>query len=376
MDSDPRSGGAGRGPGERFFDQLFERSPVAMQIFAPDGTLLRTNEAFREFLGLPNCEAGVGVYNVLRDPFALQIGSTERFTRALTGETVLRRNQTVDLAPPSRRLMLTPKLVHFDSVFFPVHDNTGGLEAVVLMLWDTSDRKRAEMAQSEFISIVSHELRTPLTSIRGALCLLAAGVTEPLPPTASSLVDIAMRNSERLLVLINDLLDYQQIASGRLQMTLRGVLLEPLVLQALEENMGLATELDVSFSLVKTDSGLRVNADPVRFLQLMANLLSNAAKFSPPQGIIEVSLEQENGHARIAVRDYGPGIPEEFRSRVFTSFAQADTSSTRMRGGTGLGLSITKALVECMGGQIDFETEVGGGTTFHVLLPVAPAAPR
>ncbi|HKH50070.1 MAG TPA: PAS domain S-box protein [Thermoanaerobaculia bacterium] len=118
MDSDPRSGGAGRGRGERFFDQLFERSPVAMQIFAPDGTLVRTNEAFCELVGLPSCEAGVGVYNVLRDPFALRIGSTERFTRALAGETVLRRNQTVDLAPSSRRLMTSPKLVHFDSVFF------------------------------------------------------------------------------------------------------------------------------------------------------------------------------------------------------------------------------------------------------------------
>jgi signal transduction histidine kinase len=373
MDSDPRPGVAGRGRGERFFDQLFERSPVAMQIFAPDGTLLRTNEAFREFIGLPSCEAGVGVYNVLRDPFALQIGSTERFVRAVAGETVLRRNQTVDLAPSSRRLMTSPKLVHFDSVFFPVHEDTGGLETVVLMLWDTSDRKRAEMAQSEFISIVSHELRTPLTSIRGALCLLAAGVAEPLPPTASSLVDIAMRNSERLLVLINDLLDFQQIASGRLHMNPRSVLIEPLILQALEENMGMATELDVAFSLVRSDSSLRVNADPVRFLQLMTNLLSNASKFSPPQGIIEVFLEQEERHARISVRDRGPGIPEEFRGRVFTSFAQADTSSTRMRGGTGLGLSITKALVEHMGGEIDFETEVDAGTTFHVLLPLAPA---
>jgi PAS domain S-box-containing protein len=375
MDSDLPSGDAGRGRGERFFDQLFERSPVAMQIFAPDGTLLRTNEAFRKFLGLPRLEAGVGWYNVLNDPFALQVGSTERFRRALAGETVERRNQTVDLAPATRRLRTANRQVHFDSVFFPVYDEAGAVEAVVLMLWDTSDRKRAEMAQSEFLSIVSHELRTPLTSIRGALCLLAAGVPEQLSPTTSSLVDIAVRNSERLLALINDLLDIQQITSGRLQMSLRRIRLEPLVLQALEENMGLASELGVTFTLARTNADLYVNADPVRFLQLLTNLLSNAAKFSPPQGVVEVFLERENENARISVRDHGPGIPEEFRSRVFASFAQADMSSSRAQGGTGLGLSITKALVERMGGRIDFETETGHGTTFHVRLPAVSPSP-
>jgi len=375
MDSDMPSGSAGRERGERFFDQLFERSPVAMQIFAPDGTLLRTNEAFRNFLGLPSREAGVGWYNVLSDPFALEVGSTERFRRALAGETVERRNHTVDLAPASRRLKMASRQVHFDSVFFPVYDDEGAVEAVVLMLWDTSDRKRAEMAQSEFISIVSHELRTPLTSIRGALSLLAAGVPETLSPTTSSLVEIAARNSERLLALINDLLDIQQITSGKLQMNLRRIRLEPLVLQALEENMGLASELGVELALVRSDADLSVNADPVRFLQLLSNLLSNAAKFSPPEGTVEVFLEREAGHARLSVRDHGPGIPEEFHNRVFASFAQADMSSTRSRGGTGLGLSITKALVERMGGRIDFETETGRGTTFHVWLPAVSPSP-
>jgi signal transduction histidine kinase len=364
MEPDPRSGGRG----ERFFDQLFERSPVAMQIFAPDGTLLRTNEAFRRFLGLPCRETGVGRFNILTDPFSVGVGSPERFRRALAGETVENRDQSLD---PGLLLKSDPPRarVYFDSAFFPVCTDAGAVEAVVLMLWDTSDRKRAELAQSEFISVLSHELRTPLTSIRGSLCLLAAGIPETLSPVAASMVDIAMRNSERLLILINDLLDIQQIASGRLEMRLRGVYLEPLVLQALEENMGLATELGVAFSLVRTDAEVRVMADPVRFLQLMANLLSNAAKFSPPQGIVEISLARENGHARLSVRDHGPGIPDDFRSRIFTSFSQADTSNTRMRGGTGLGLSITKALVERMGGRIDFESEAGEGTTFHVRLP-------
>lgn len=371
MEPDPRSGEtvSGGGRGERFFDQLFERSPMAMQIFAPDGTLLRTNEAFRRFLGLPRRETGVGRFNILTDPFSIKAGSPDRFRRALAGETVEQRDQSLDLTELLRHPDPARNRVYFDSAFSPVCADSGAVEAVVLMVWDTSDRKRAELAQSEFISVLSHELRTPLTSIRGSLCLLAAGIPEALSPVAASMVDIAMRNSERLLVLINDLLDIQQITSGGLEMRLRGVHLEPLLLQSLEENMGLATDLGVAFSLVRTDSDVRAMADPVRFLQLMANLLSNAAKFSPPQGIVEVSLARENGHARLSVRDHGPGIPEEFRARVFTSFAQADTSSTRVRGGTGLGLSITKALVERMGGRIDFETEDGWGTVFHVFLP-------
>jgi signal transduction histidine kinase len=371
MEPDPRSGEpvSEGGRGERFFDQLFERSPVAMQIFSPDGTLLRTNEAFRRFLALPGLDTGVGRFNILTDPFSMKAGSPERFRRALAGETVEHRDQSLELNELVKQKDPSRSWVYFDSAFFPVYRDSGAVEAVVLMLWDTSDRKRAELAQSEFISVLSHELRTPLTSIRGSLCLLAAGIPETLSPVAASMVDIAMRNSERLLVLINDLLDIQQITSGRLEMRLRGVHLEPLVLQSLEENMGLASDLGVAFSLVRTDAEVRAMADPVRFLQLMANLLSNAAKFSPPQGIVEVSLAHENGHARLSVRDHGPGIPEDFRSRVFSSFAQADTSSTRARGGTGLGLSITKVLVEHMGGRIDFETEAGLGTAFHVFLP-------
>lgn len=365
---------SGGGRGERFFDQLFERSPVAMQIFSPDGTLLRTNEAFRRLLGFPRLDTGVGRFNILNDPFSMRAGSPERFRRALAGETVEHRDQSFDVSELLPQKDPARSRIYCDSSFFPVCTETGEVEAVVLMLWDTSDRKKAELAQSEFISVLSHELRTPLTSIRGSLCLLAAGVPESLPPVPCSMVDIAVRNSERLLILINDLLDIQQIASGGLEMRLRKILVEPLLLQALEENMGLATALGVSFSLVRTDTEVRVMADPVRFLQLMTNLLSNAAKFSPPDGVVEVALERENGHARISVRDRGPGIPEEFRPRVFTSFAQADTSNTRARGGTGLGLCIAKTLAEGMGGSIGYRSEAGEGTTFHVLLPVLAAA--
>jgi signal transduction histidine kinase len=237
---------------------------------------------------------------------------------------------------------------------------------------------RLSQAQSDFISTVSHELRTPLTSIRGALALLAGNVTGPLPDAARPMVDIALRNSERLLALINDLLDIQRIESGSLDLSLQEVELTCLLEQALEDNHAFGAQLGVTYRLIHGEPELWVQGDPNRLLQLLANLLSNAAKFSPPQGTVEIAAERHGGWARVSVRDHGPGIPEEFWPRIFTRFAQADSSNSRQRGGTGLGLSICKALVERMGGRIGFETDTesaaGHGTTFHFELPLIAAA--
>ncbi|HSK78568.1 MAG TPA: ATP-binding protein [Thermoanaerobaculia bacterium] len=232
-----------------------------------------------------------------------------------------------------------------------------------------AEQVRLARIQTDFISTVSHELRTPLTSIKGALYLLAGGAAGPISETARHIVDIAKRNSERLLALINDLLDTQQIESGRLEMKLQEMEVMPLVQQALEDNRVFGSQFGVRFLLAGTAPGVCARLDANRFLQVMANLLSNAAKFSPPEGDVEITVARKNGRLRISVRDHGPGIPEEFHARVFDRFAQADSSSTRPQGGTGLGLNITKALVERMGGSITFETAMGAGTTFTFELP-------
>ena len=232
-----------------------------------------------------------------------------------------------------------------------------------------AEQVRLARMQTDFIATVSHELRTPLTSIKGALYLLAGGDAGPISETARQMVDIAKRNSERLLALINDLLDTQQIESGRLEMKLQEMEVMPLVQQALEDNRVLGSELCVRFLLAEAAPGVRARIDANRFLQVMANLLSNAAKFSPPDSDVEVAVSRQNGRLRVSVSDHGPGIPEEFRPRVFNRFAQADSSSSRRQGGTGLGLNITKALIDHMGGSIAFETALGKGTTFTFELP-------
>ncbi len=236
---------------------------------------------------------------------------------------------------------------------------------------DITERKRTEQMQKEFISTVSHELRTPLTSIRGSLGLILGGAVGELPEKAKTLLDIANNNSERLIHLINDILDMEKITAGKMQFDNKVTNLIPVVQQAIESNKGYADQLHVSFEFkTGSDDVVMVRIDEKRMAQVMSNLLSNAAKYSPKDEQVEISVDTANDCVRISVRDHGKGIPEEFKSRIFSKFAQADSSDTRQKGGTGLGLNITKAIVEKQGGSINFDSDEGKGATFYVDLPI------
>jgi PAS domain S-box-containing protein len=234
---------------------------------------------------------------------------------------------------------------------------------------DISERKHVEQMKDDFVSVVSHELRTPLTSIRGSLGLLAGGVAGPLPERAGVLLDIAAKNSERLVRLINDILDIEKIESGEMGFRLMPQDLMTLVEQAVEANQSYGQPYGIALRITESVSGVRVRADADRMQQVLTNLLSNAVKFSPRDGVVEVAVTAAKGRALIRVRDRGKGIPAGFRTRIFEKFAQADATSTRQQGGTGLGLTISKAIVERHGGRIWFETVEGKGTTFFVELP-------
>ncbi len=236
---------------------------------------------------------------------------------------------------------------------------------------DITERKRVEQLKSEFVSTVSHELRTPLTSIRGALGLLAGGRIGEMSTEAHEMVNIALNNSERLVRLINDILDVEKIRSGKLDFHIKELDLSEVVKEAVEANRGFALEHETSIAHVGDLGSVRVQADPDRLAQILANLLSNAAKFSPPGEPIEIGMDIGTDRVRVAVRDHGPGVPEEFRERLFERFAQADASDSRRNTGTGLGLSIAKAIVERMGGTIGYEPAEDGGSRFHFDLPIA-----
>lgn len=266
--------------------------------------------------------------------------------------------------------------VRKDGSRFPVsltisalHDAQGEISAFLGIATDITERKKIERMKTEFISTVSHELRTPLTSIRGALALVAGGVVGELPAAAKPLIEIAHKNSERLILLVNDLLDMEKIEAGKMELNASPVKLMPLLQQALDGNQAYAEQYQVRYELAGDVPDVMVNVDANRMMQVLVNLLSNATKYSPSGGTVMVTVECVDQRVRVAVKDNGTGIPEEFRNRIFQKFAQADSSDTRKKGGTGLGLSITKAIVEHMGGRIWFDSQPDVQTVFYVEFP-------
>lgn len=242
-------------------------------------------------------------------------------------------------------------------------------EFVLSSVVDITERHEIEQMRRGFISTVSHELRTPLTSISGALGLLLSGATGTLPEKAAAMVTIAYQNSERLARIINDILDIGKIDAGALDLRMVNVPLMELVSQSLDANAGYAEKHQIRFVVDSARAGGHVLADTDRLMQVLGNLLSNAAKFSQPGADVLIRVRGDGASMRVEVEDFGQGIPEKFRGRVFEQFAQADHSTSRRFEGTGLGLNIAKKLLEAMGGTIGFSTVTGRGTIFYFELP-------
>ena len=240
---------------------------------------------------------------------------------------------------------------------------------------DIEDRKRLERAKDEFVATVSHELRTPLTSIHGALGLLHGGVAGELPAEAHELAQVALTGSERLGRLVNDILDIARVESGAVRFDFASLDVTAVVRDAVAANLGYAAGFNVRIANHCQLAGARVRADADRIAQVMANLISNAIKFSPAQGLVEIAAAVAGRWLRISVIDHGCGVPENFRARMFQKFAQADGADNRASEGSGLGLSICRALMHEMHGIVEHRDTDGGGATFYIELPLeAPVA--
>ena len=294
--------------------------------------------------------------------------------RALAGEVVSWERTQTGARGDTRDLNI---------VCIPDRDAKGKVVGIYAFLTDVSEGKRLARLKNDFVSTVSHELRTPLTSIRGSLGLIEGGVAGLLPVKAKNLVSVAKNNCERLIRLINDILDIEKIEAGKMDFDMKPLDLSAIVEQSIADNEGYARAHQCSFARSAEVPGATVTGDRDRLLQVIANLLSNAAKYAPPGSRVAIAVTRnaDGEWLRISIADTGPGVPKEFRARLFQKFSQADSSDTRKKGGSGLGLSIAKAIVEYHGGRVGFSTvtaeEAAGGppgpettgTTFWFELP-------
>ena len=233
---------------------------------------------------------------------------------------------------------------------------------------DITSKKRVDRLKNEFISTVSHELRTPLTSIYGAIEIMRSNMLSD-PEQIESTLDLAARNTQRLVSLVNELLDIEKLESDKAEFKFEHIDLEKTVDRSLMLNQTYADRYGVSLTLHSSVTDAVINADHDRLLQVMANLISNAVKFSPPGEPVLIRINEEKNGYKVSISDQGPGIPEEFRKNVFNRFSQADSSDTRKVQGSGLGLAICKAIVKRHKGHIDFDVIPDGGTVFYFTLP-------
>jgi PAS domain S-box-containing protein len=338
-----------------------ERAPIAVLELDADGSVREVNHAAELLFGYAAAELIGGNIKQLVLPkyhpeFERQWSEMASSREPLAG--ILVRNPRRDGIELICEWSVTPLV-----------NSEGRLLAIIAQGRDITAQLEAARMKKEFTSTLSHELRTPLTSIIGSLQLINSGVLGDVVGDIGELTTVAERNGQRLLDLINDILDIEKIESGKLTLVPEIIRIDDLVRESMVLNKAFGDRFKVRYEAAAELPGREVNADRKRLLQVMTNLLSNAAKFSPEGQAVEVSTEDREGVVRISVHDRGPGIPENFRTRIFGRFTQADSTTARQKGGTGLGLAICKRLVEMMQGRIGFDDRPGGGTSFWFELP-------
>ncbi len=346
---------------EKYF-RIFNSSPLGIMHYHRDGTIESCNNILCDLFGLTT--------EKMRGINLLTIGADSKLTGAIHHS--LQGNPTQYEGSSSS--FLADKKIPIRVHFREIRDLDGDVSGGVAIVEDKTEDKRIEKLKSEFVSTVSHELRTPLTAINGSIRLIKNARDKITEDEFYLLLGNVERNSERLLNLVNDILDVEKLSAGEMVFNIEKLPLFDQLRLAINDNQPYADQFNVHyrFSDVQgSDKNILVNIDKQRFLQVMANLLSNAAKFSYADSDVVIGIMAIEPIVRISITNIGEGIADEFKDKLFEKFTQQDSTDTRRVGGTGLGLAISKKLVERMNGTIHFESKVKHGTTFYIDLPIA-----
>jgi signal transduction histidine kinase len=341
---------------------LVETVDLGVALFDEDLRLVLSNDKFFAYHGLDRGLGKVGTpaEDLLRQSIRNGIFGADATVAMLPDMIAAIKSE------PSHRLLLKTVDGRFlESVLLRI-EHQGGW---VIMGRDCTAERVAIRAKDEFVATVSHELRTPLTAIRGALALLGRSLATPLEERGEQMLGMASKNAERLSLLIDDILDFERFDNGTVEFVMLPIDLREIVRDGLEQNQPLAAASGVGLRYQPSPAPLLVRGDPGRLLQVLTNFLSNAIKFSPDGGTVEIRTEQQSNKVSLSVLDQGPGVPPEFLNRLFTRFAQSGMQSRRGHGGTGLGLAISRAIIERHGGTIDYQPNADGGSCFAFTLP-------
>ncbi len=345
-------------------EALIDASDAAIMLVGSDSGIAYANAEMARLVGIPQ-EAMVGasvqtIHRFLR-------GSFVDAAALVSQEKVL----SLDASLRDRVELTFPRQATYQRVVAPARDSSGALLGHIVLYRDVTHEVEVEKAKTELVSMVSHELRTPMTSVKTSLALLLEGAGGALEPAAHELLEVALRNADRLIRLVNDLLDLSRLEAGRMELRLEPVALEDAVGASVEMVAAFAESRGVTLRTEPPAEPQVVRAERDRVVQVIVNLLSNAIKFSPQGGRVDVRWWPEDGFVVTEVRDRGPGIPPDQLKLVFDPFKQLDSSTTREHGGAGLGLTIAQRIAQALGGELNVQSAVGKGSRFCIRLPVA-----